>query len=215
MKGLIIKDLLLMKNKLTEPKYLIFLAIYLLLIFTIFNTSFITFSILLIFLLINGITHVYINEKESGLLEYIYVTTDLSPSQVVLARYVSSILLSFLYLIFFVVISTINNMIFNQYTLREMGIILAVVLGFSLFYILLSTPFIYAFLENGFLVLTLLLTIVGVGATQLPASVLNQVLTIEQTAFWLIGGVVLVILSIIFISVSKAVVTYNMKKIAE
>ena len=167
MKGLLIKDLLLMKNKLGQGRILLFILAYILISALVFTDLFFLLNIFLLFILMNTQTHVYVQDQESGFLEFLHITTDLSVRQTVLARFLSSGIFSLGLIVFFFLLFAGFNLLAGLFTWLEMLVIFAVLLVFSLAYILLSMPFLYLFLENGFVILLIFLAILLVIGTTL------------------------------------------------
>ncbi|EKU93736.1 Uncharacterised protein [Alloiococcus otitis] len=167
MKGLLIKDLLLMKNKLGQGRILLFILAYILISALVFTDLFFLLNIFLLFILMNTQTHVYVQDQESGFLEFLHITTDLSVRQTVLARFLSSGIFSLGLIVFFFLLFAGFNLLAGLFTWLEMLVIFAVLLVFSLAYILLSMPFLYLFLENGFVILLIFLAILLVLGTTL------------------------------------------------
>ena len=167
MKGLLIKDLLLMKNKLGQGRILLLILAYILISALVFTDLFFLLNIFLLFILMNTQTHVYVQDQESGFLEFLHITTDLSVRQTVLARFLSSGIFSLGLIVFFFLLFAGFNLLAGLFTWLEMLVIFAVLLVFSLAYILLSMPFLYLFLENGFVILLIFLAILLVLGTTL------------------------------------------------
>ena len=167
MKGLLIKDLLLMKNKLGQGRILLFILAYILISALVFTDLFFLLNIFLLFILMNTQTHVYVQDQESGFLEFLHITTDLSVRQTVLARFLSSGIFSLGLIVFFFLLFAGFNLLTGLFTWLEMLVIFAVLFVFSLAYILLSMPFLYLFLENGFVILLIFLAILLVLGTTL------------------------------------------------
>ena len=117
MKGLLIKDLLLMKNKLGQGRILLLILAYILISALVFTDLFFLLNIFLLFILMNTQTHVYVQDQESGFLEFLHITTDLSVRQTVLARFLSSGIFSLGLIVFFFLLFAGFNLLAGLFTL--------------------------------------------------------------------------------------------------
>lgn len=156
-----------MKNKLGQGRILLFILAYILISALVFTDLFFLLNIFLLFILMNTQTHVYVQDQESGFLEFLHITTDLSVRQTVLARFLSSGIFSLGLIAVFFLLFAGFNFLAGLFTWLEMLVIFVVLLVFSLTYILLSMPFLYLFLENGFVILLIFLAILLVLETTL------------------------------------------------
>lgn len=159
MKGLVVKDLMIIKHHVLKMRPLIVLIALIISTLTVFNDSFLVLNILMLFIAINNISHTFINEEESGLLKFLYVTTDVSFSKMTLSRYTSYSILSLMFIGLFTVLFGVFNLIYNLYTLKQFFIVITVLVCAALLYIILSTPFLYLFLQNGFVIMTITILI--------------------------------------------------------
>lgn len=215
MKGLIIKDLMLIKHNLYKGKIIFFLIAYILLTATVFNDLFLLLNIMLLFMLINSISYTFINEEESGLLEFLSVTTNISFSKMVLSRYLSFLLLSAFFTAVFSLIFGIYNIIYDTYTLKEFLIVIIVLLIASLIYVILSTPFLYMFLQNGFVILAVSMSIIIVVTTRFNIfnnDIINQTINLNRATLFLYGIIIISTLFIISCWISTVILKAKVKE---
>ncbi|WP_278926028.1 ABC-2 transporter permease [Staphylococcus auricularis] len=159
MKGLVIKDIVSLFKNFKNIYILIALILILVLSFTVFKDEYLLINILMLFVFINFISNLFVEDNNSGWLTFIKLNSDIRTPTLVISRYLSAITFTITINLLFLILLIIYNLIYHDQTFKNIMIIIATTLIVSLIYIILVIPFIYLFYQNGVIVLILFLAI--------------------------------------------------------
>ncbi|MDO4679844.1 MAG: ABC-2 transporter permease [Aerococcus sp.] len=167
MTGLMIKDLLVLKNNLLTKKYFLTLGLGFLVAVLFLRQSLMLIAIFLLFILLNNVVKVFMEDHYSGWLHFIQVTTPLKAPTIVLARYLSAGIYALLSNLVFTFLIADTLVFTHSFSWQTLFTIVPVTFVISLLYLTVAIPFLYLFLENGLFIMIVTLLIIGTALTKL------------------------------------------------
>lgn len=172
MLGLVYKDYIYLYKNWLKWKFILGIAVALILSFIFFQDSSTVISILITMLLINSIQILFIADTNSGWLKYLNVATNIRSKTIVLARIITAISVCFFSNIFLLIINIINSIIFEKTTIIGFLMISVIVLVISIVYVLMLIPFTYMFNSSGMIFTVISFLVIGLLFSKVP--VLNN-----------------------------------------
>lgn len=213
MRGLIFKDIISFIKYFKNLYLILTLMIALSLSFTIFSDEFVMIGILMLFLFINFNSNLFIEDDHSGWLKFIKTNSYIKNSSLVLSRYISIISTTISGNLLFLILLLLHNQIYNTQTLRNSLIITGTTLFISLVYIILVTPFIYMFLQNGIIVLMIFLAVlILVLKNFIDISIVNKIFQFDNSILLLLCALIVLLIFIICYLLSIIIIKYKFKE---
>lgn len=210
MKGLILKDMILLKKHWFKLKYAVAIILMLAISIPLLQQSSIIAAIFITMLLLNSIQMLFIDDIKSGWIKFLNTTTDLNAKTIVLGRFISAVTVVCLANLILFGLSIIIYFIYHPMTIDALGILGLISLGVSIIYMLVLIPFTYLFDHNGMIIVLIFFLLTGFIVSRINnISILMSGFINETNNYMIFLSVLAGLIILGFVSFGFSTVIYN------
>lgn len=160
MLGLLIKDIYLFKRNWFKLKFVIGFLLLLSLSISLFMENSIIISIFITMFFLNSVQSLFTSDLKSGWITFLN-TTALSPLEIVLSRFLSSLVICIFANIISLIVNILLFFLFRSLAFEDYLLITLLTLCISVIYIITLLPFIYLLDQNGLTMAVILVIMAG------------------------------------------------------
>lgn len=158
--GIFLKDIILLKKRFLRPRY-ISIFLILMMVIPFLGESSTVVAIFIVMLIINSIQFLFVDDINSGWLEFLRANTGIPIQKIVFSRFLSAVFICFTANAIFFLMNIGIYMIYKPLPIESYILLGIIVLISSILYMLVSIPFTYLFDQNGPLVVIIILITFG------------------------------------------------------